>query len=168
MPDIVEQLNEACDGHPSATIPWPHRLLHNAADEIKRLRDRYEGQPAAEGQENVWPLYGYAPGMYQFKCGQCGEMKMGDKRSTICLECAVRRLRLSLSEARATGRREGMEAMTDALNDDALTKRAADFLLERDQQTTQDERDEGEREASAFIILQMGAAAIRAAMEKEE
>ncbi|NGO63911.1 hypothetical protein G6N76_09505 [Rhizobium daejeonense] len=38
MTDIVEQLNEACNGHPAATIPWPHRLLHSAADEITRLR----------------------------------------------------------------------------------------------------------------------------------
>lgn len=65
-------------------------------------------------------------------------------------------------------RADGMEEAAMMLKADDLTKEASDFLLERDQQTTQDERDDGEREASAFIILQMGAAAIRAAMEKEE
>lgn len=35
--DIVERLQEACVGKP-AKIPWPHYLLHEAADEIERLR----------------------------------------------------------------------------------------------------------------------------------
>lgn len=106
-------------------------------------------------------------------CKFCGSEPEGPDKCTgadmrIMIKAAVEieRLRLSLSEARAIGKREGMEAMIGALSDDALAKRAADFLLERDQQTTQDERDDGERETSAFIILQMGAAAIRAAMEK--
>lgn len=38
MTDIVEKLMEASVGHPVARIPWPHRVLHEAADEIKRLR----------------------------------------------------------------------------------------------------------------------------------
>lgn len=38
MADIIERLNEACNGHPHAKIPWPHRLLHDARDEIERLR----------------------------------------------------------------------------------------------------------------------------------
>ena len=37
-PDIVKRLHDACVGHPAAQIPWPHRLLHDAADEIDRLR----------------------------------------------------------------------------------------------------------------------------------
>jgi hypothetical protein len=38
MTDIVERLNEHCVGHPYAKIEWPHRLLHDARDEIARLR----------------------------------------------------------------------------------------------------------------------------------
>ena len=34
---LVGRLREACNGHPFATVPWPHRLLHEAADEIERL-----------------------------------------------------------------------------------------------------------------------------------
>jgi hypothetical protein len=34
--DLVKRLRDACVGHPHAVIPWPHRLLHEAAD---RLRD---------------------------------------------------------------------------------------------------------------------------------
>jgi hypothetical protein len=34
---IAERLRAACDGHPAANIPWPHRVLHEAADEIARL-----------------------------------------------------------------------------------------------------------------------------------
>lgn len=37
-PDIVERLNDHCVGHPHAKIEWPHRLLHDARDEILRLR----------------------------------------------------------------------------------------------------------------------------------
>ena len=31
---ISEQLRAACVGHPVAEIPWPHRLLHDAANAI--------------------------------------------------------------------------------------------------------------------------------------
>jgi len=36
MTDITARLREACTGQP-AEIEWPHRLLHDAADEIERL-----------------------------------------------------------------------------------------------------------------------------------
>jgi hypothetical protein len=36
-PDLVERLRGACEGHPNAEIPWPHRLLHEAIAEIERL-----------------------------------------------------------------------------------------------------------------------------------
>lgn len=43
--DIVERLKDACVGQP-AEIPWPHRLLQDAADEIislrKQLADLYD------------------------------------------------------------------------------------------------------------------------------
>lgn len=39
MSDIVERLRAACNGHPHAKIPWPHRVLHEGADEIERLRE---------------------------------------------------------------------------------------------------------------------------------
>lgn len=35
---LVARLREACDGHPHAKIEWPHRILHEAADEIERLQ----------------------------------------------------------------------------------------------------------------------------------
>jgi site-specific DNA-methyltransferase (adenine-specific) len=35
-------LRQACNGHPYAKIPWPHRLLHEAADEIERLQNRHQ------------------------------------------------------------------------------------------------------------------------------
>jgi hypothetical protein len=37
LDELVGRLREACNGHPHAEIPWPHRLLHDAADEIERL-----------------------------------------------------------------------------------------------------------------------------------
>ena len=40
MSDIVERLRAAANGHPAAEISWPHRVLHDAADEIERLRAR--------------------------------------------------------------------------------------------------------------------------------
>jgi len=36
--DIIIRLNEACIGHPFAKIAWPHRVLHDAAQEIEALR----------------------------------------------------------------------------------------------------------------------------------
>jgi len=43
---LVRQLREACKGHPNARIPWPHRLLHEAADAIERLQGYAEGDAA--------------------------------------------------------------------------------------------------------------------------
>lgn len=36
--DIVARLHAARRVHPQATLPWPHRMLSDAADEIARLR----------------------------------------------------------------------------------------------------------------------------------
>lgn len=36
--DIIQRLKAACNGHPNAQIPWPHRLLHDAIAEIERGR----------------------------------------------------------------------------------------------------------------------------------
>lgn len=36
--DVTQRLRNACVGHPHAKIPWPHRVLHDGADEILRLR----------------------------------------------------------------------------------------------------------------------------------
>jgi hypothetical protein len=36
-PDIVKRLLDACNGHPDAKIPWPHKLLHDAVEEIRGL-----------------------------------------------------------------------------------------------------------------------------------
>ena len=37
MSDVKDKLLAACNGHPATEIPWPHRLLHEAHDEIARL-----------------------------------------------------------------------------------------------------------------------------------
>lgn len=35
--EMVTRLKAACNGHPTASIAWPHRLLHEAADLIAKL-----------------------------------------------------------------------------------------------------------------------------------
>lgn len=45
--DIVEKINSACVGHPHAMIPWPHHLLHDAVNEIQRLRAENEALRAS-------------------------------------------------------------------------------------------------------------------------
>lgn len=44
MDDIKQRLKEACNGHPVAEIPWPHRLLHTAADYIEQLENALEAR----------------------------------------------------------------------------------------------------------------------------
>jgi len=39
MNAVAAKLRAACDGHPHATIAWPHRILHEGADEIERLEN---------------------------------------------------------------------------------------------------------------------------------
>lgn len=47
-------------------------------------------QPALGTREPQWPLSGYAPGEYTFKCLDCDDIfQGGDKRSTNCLPCAI-------------------------------------------------------------------------------
>lgn len=41
------KLRESCKGNPDVTIKWPHRLLHEAADEIDRLATENERLRAA-------------------------------------------------------------------------------------------------------------------------
>lgn len=40
--DVVARLRAACVGHPFAKIPWPHRILHDAAALITSLEARAE------------------------------------------------------------------------------------------------------------------------------
>jgi len=43
-------------------------------------------------REPIWPLMGYAPGNYSFRCVECNEtFPGGDKRATNCLPCAIDR-----------------------------------------------------------------------------
>lgn len=41
LEQLVMRLRDACVGQP-AKIPWPHRLLHDAADAIESLSDAIE------------------------------------------------------------------------------------------------------------------------------
>lgn len=34
---IAARLRAACNGHPDAKVPWPHRVLHEGADTIDEL-----------------------------------------------------------------------------------------------------------------------------------
>jgi len=34
---VVARLRDACNGHPSTLIPWPRRVLHDAAARIEEL-----------------------------------------------------------------------------------------------------------------------------------
>ena len=57
MPDILEDLAAACDGHPFARIPWPHYLLHAAIAEIRQLRaDLKAAQQPLERLKTLHPL----------------------------------------------------------------------------------------------------------------
>lgn len=38
--DLKERLLELCNGHPNATIPWPHRVIHDALAYITDLEAR--------------------------------------------------------------------------------------------------------------------------------
>ena len=42
MIDIKAKLLAACNGHPAAEIPWPHRLLHDAVEHIDSQQARIE------------------------------------------------------------------------------------------------------------------------------
>ena len=59
-----------------------------------------------------WPVGGYAPGHYSFRCGCCGGMFYdGDKRASQCLPCAVEGLKRQVADHRNQN-----ERLADALN----------------------------------------------------
>ena len=41
--ELIKELRAACDGHPHAKIPWPHRLLHRAADALEAVSEAKAG-----------------------------------------------------------------------------------------------------------------------------
>lgn len=55
MTDIVEKLGEASKGHPAAKIAWPHRILHESADEIDRLRKIEKAARIHRRYSGNWP-----------------------------------------------------------------------------------------------------------------
>ncbi len=55
MTDLPELLRSGCVGYPNALVKWPHRLLHEAADEIERLR------AALEKTDETWQSMDLAP-----------------------------------------------------------------------------------------------------------
>ena len=55
MSDIKDRLLAACNGHPTAAIPWPHRLLHDAIDQIEAQQARNEALVAA-ATDVVWHI----------------------------------------------------------------------------------------------------------------
>ncbi len=56
MSDIKQRLLDACVGHPHAKIEWPHRLLHDASNEIERLEKVLKRVRSAitTGQKEHW------------------------------------------------------------------------------------------------------------------
>lgn len=61
--DICEKLRAHCKGHPHAKVAWPHRVLHEAREEIERLRSAIEWalgmgkdgfRPRMEGEGAYW------------------------------------------------------------------------------------------------------------------
>ena len=58
--DIVAQLKKACNGWPNARIPWPHRVLHDAIEEIETLRldrDRWKKHYEDERLSKMYASY---------------------------------------------------------------------------------------------------------------
>ena len=45
------------------------------------------------GSDRIWPVGGYAPGLYMCKCSTCGKTHHADKRAWQCADCVIQRLR---------------------------------------------------------------------------
>lgn len=57
--ELIKRLREACNGHPNALIPWPHRLLHDAADALQAAIDAPEqpgGFADADAMDAAWKV----------------------------------------------------------------------------------------------------------------
>ena len=52
MNDLIKRLREACNVHPAAKIPWPHRILHEAADAIESLQYEVDAIPAIKAERD--------------------------------------------------------------------------------------------------------------------
>ncbi|NKX37668.1 hypothetical protein HGG70_07015 [Rhodobacteraceae bacterium R_SAG4] len=58
---------------------------------------------------NCWPLSGYAPGHYACSCKTCHRSFLGAKRSTSCLECAIKEIQKAAAESREAAKNEVFE-----------------------------------------------------------
>lgn len=61
MRDIKQRLLSACNGHPHAKIPWPHRLLHEAVEYIEQLEAERDGYAQNAAFYRSCALSGEAP-----------------------------------------------------------------------------------------------------------
>ena len=74
--DIVQRLLNACVGYPSTTISWPHRLLHEAIEEITKLRALQRDDSVVE--EMVEALEWYATSEW---CATWGDLNRRAKEA---------------------------------------------------------------------------------------
>lgn len=59
-------------------------------------------------EHKPWPLLGYAPGSYSCLCSICSREFIGDKRASMCLECAAQGARELLDRRTATPQSGGV------------------------------------------------------------
>jgi len=74
----------------TACATWKADYEKTSGDEEEKSCAQWKD--ARTHREPIWPLMGYAPGGYSFRCVECNETFLGgDKRATNCLPCAIDR-----------------------------------------------------------------------------
>ena len=129
MSDLIERLSAACDGHPNAKMPWPHRLLHEAIAEIARLRAENAALSTAT-VEFHWMARRYCDGRMSASVSHFNQLV----RELLVAGCVLHEPRFA---------RDGMGRSFDGLTDDessaaqedaprghAFQKRTADLQAE--------------------------------------
>lgn len=86
------------------------RLEFNANGPQRLLADRIASAVESSSEEPTRELtlidFGYAPGNYTFKCLDCGQESVGDKRAGRCETCAAQAMRENRSGVKATAHRQ--------------------------------------------------------------
>lgn len=73
------------------------RILLESIDEIDLGDEGKEEEPKQEAK--LYPFYYYAKGNYSCNCAVCKQDFQGDKRATMCLECAIKQHHIEIDFA---------------------------------------------------------------------
>jgi len=138
------------------------RILLDSIDEI----NLDEGKEEVKEEVKLYPFYYYAKGNYSCNCAVCKESFQGDKRATMCLECAIKQHHIEIDFAYSEiARLKGeVQSWKDSYN--GLFRRYEELEKSTPLAVLESTTDLEKRERMAWEIWLQGRYTVEQAIEK--